>query len=226
MFFCFFLFFVLAIILNCDCLETLQYMLKSYIARFDIIWHHLTRLSKLKIMQNTEKPLKWNCPGLRHWKAWFLNVLLCEMQTKELSCGTRCPELKKRTFRFRPDSKNEARWKKETGGKHMNFFIFPFWKLLLTFKHIFFRLTLKLHVFMLQRFGNLFKHEHSWFSFWKFIFLVSKWQLYFFILIPALSLRLRASLRWPKPWFQIFFQLGITKPTKRRETSEPKMPIT
>ena len=49
-----FLFFVLAIILNCDCLETLQYILKSYIARFDIIWHHLTRLSKLKIMQNTE----------------------------------------------------------------------------------------------------------------------------------------------------------------------------
>lgn len=129
--------------------------------------------------------------------------------------------IKKRTFRFRPDSKNEARWKKETGGKHMNFFIFPFWKLLLTFKHIFFRLTLKLHVFMLQRFGNLFKHEHSWFSFWKFIFLVSKWQLYFFILIPALSLRLRASLRWPKPWFQIFFNWGSQNPLKEEKPANP-----
>ena len=184
------------------------------------IWHHLTSFDQIVKAENNakyRKPLKWNCPGLRHWKAWFLNVLLCEMQTKELSCGIRCPELKKRTFRFRPDSKNEARWKKETGGKHMIFFMFPFWKLLLTFKHIFFRLTLKLHVYMLQRFGNLFKHEHSWFSFWKFIFLVSKWQLYFFILIPALSLRLRASLRWPKPCFQIFLNWGSQNPLKEEK---------
>ena len=62
------------------------------------IWHHLTSFDQIVKAENNakyRKPLKWNCPGLRHWKAWFLNVLLCEMQTKELSCGTRCPELKK-----------------------------------------------------------------------------------------------------------------------------------
>lgn len=129
--------------------------------------------------------------------------------------------IKKKNFQIQTRFEERSKMKERNRWKTHEFFIFPFWKLLLTFKHIFFRLTLKLHVFMLQRFGNLFKHEHSWFSFWKFIFLVSKWQLYFFILIPALSLRLRASLRWPKPWFQIFFNWGSQNPLKEEKPANP-----